>query len=211
MPNTLHIITPVSRPKNLPLIFVNIRETLNNLSINWYLSYDSDIPVRCDDLKLPKEDGNLKIKEFTSSIKSKYGDTNRNVVLDYLSNSPDISSNNWIYFLDDDNFIHPNLESIILRFDSYPNVLWIMFRQVLRNGDLYLEPLFPPMLNRIDTGNNLLRFSTIGSARQETTIGKANDYIFFSRVYNNLCKKYKNPEEYVVLLDDVGAYYNYLR
>ena len=94
------IITPSIRPDNL----LKIKESINfDFVDEWIIVYDG---------KKIKENPALfsseKIKEYVHSGDGGSGNSQRNFALDHVQN-PDT----YIYFLDDDNLIHPDLYSII--------------------------------------------------------------------------------------------------
>ena len=94
------IITPSIRPENL----LKIRESINLDYVDeWIIVYDG---------KKIKENPNLfsseKIKEYIYTGDGCSGNPQRNFALDHIQN-PDT----YIYFLDDDNLVHPELYTIL--------------------------------------------------------------------------------------------------
>lgn len=96
----LYAITPCSRPSNLSRIKCSIPQDMK-----WCVVYD----------KPTQEDKELQADYIYRAIsKSSLGDSCRNFALDNLP----LKDGDWIYYLDDDNLIHPNLLNIELD-DNY--------------------------------------------------------------------------------------------
>ena len=94
------IITPSIRPENL----LKIKESINLDYVDeWIIVYDG---------KKIKENPNLfsseKIKEYVFSGDGISGNPQRNFALDFVQNQ-----DTYIYFLDDDNLVHPDLYTIL--------------------------------------------------------------------------------------------------
>ena len=100
IPKKITIITPSIRPENLLIIQQSILFEYVN---EWIIVYDGN--------KI-KENPNLfssdKIKEYVYSGEGRSGNSQRNYALDQVQHS-----DTYIYFLDDDNLIHPELYSIV--------------------------------------------------------------------------------------------------
>ena len=92
------IITPCSRPRNIFKIY----NTLNfGYIYQWIIVYDTK---KVNIVKPLFRNINNKISEyFHSDVNSRWGNSQRNYGLDKIKNK-----NSYIYFLDDDNIIHPD-------------------------------------------------------------------------------------------------------
>src|SRR4051812_9883602 len=112
----LIIITPVTRPSNLPAIYNNLLSYVGReFSITWYVIFDK----RCEqDGREWKErfsrsgNPNLTIISVISDVENAVsGNAHRNQVLTLLEKElekhPELSDH-WTYFLDDNNILHPD-------------------------------------------------------------------------------------------------------
>ena len=107
----LSIITPCSRPLNLPTIYASILE-MNESNVEWIIIYDlDDIDERI--LAYEKEVPIILLKERRGLGK---GSMQRNAGLD-------ICSGDYIYFLDDDNLVHPMLYDRIRSYGEEDKIL----------------------------------------------------------------------------------------
>mgnify|MGYP003735106721 CR=1 FL=1 len=108
----------------------------------------------------------------------------------------------WIYFLDDDNLIHPALEKTFQQaLDQHPQADWFLFRQVRPDGVLYLAPHCPPRVGLVDVGQGIIRREAFGAARFEE-----DRYDADGRLFEQLAGT-TTPR----CIDQVAAYYNALR
>ena len=113
----------------------------------WWVIFDrnvADLPARPPDLPLGYWD-------YGQESDSVGGYSLRNECLEKIDSG-------WIYFLDDDNLIHPHLEIVfLLARRSFPAAQWFIFRQVRPDGTIYLRPQVPPRVNAVDIGQCVLR------------------------------------------------------
>jgi hypothetical protein len=177
----IHIVTPCSRPENLEYL----RET---------------IPAGCTwtvfmDYSTSKKDVPKGVKVIRSNLGGAWGHPLRNLALDYLQASA--SDNDYVYFLDDDNVIHPNWFEAVK--DSTGD--FINWAQCFRNGDPRLHATENPRIGTVDTASYMVRVGFIGKARFE--------YIYegdglFAQALMAGNPKIKTHQEYL-------CYYNYLR
>lgn len=151
MIDTLHIVTPVSRPNNLCWLADSIRDNLQNIPWDWWVVFDRAVTI-----PLKPDYQRIKYWEYGPDENSIGGFSLRNHVLDLIDSG-------WLYFLDDDNIIHPDLETTLLfSWKSYPSAQWFVFRQVRPDGSVYLHPQCPPRTNSIDIGQCVMRKDLIG-------------------------------------------------
>ena len=116
----LSIITPCTRPLNLPAIYASILQ-MNEVNVEWIIVYDLD---DIDERILTYED-KVPITLLKERGGFAYASNQRNAGLD-------VCSGDYIYFLDDDNLVHPMLfdrirsygeEDKILIFNQF-NIKW---------------------------------------------------------------------------------------
>jgi SAM-dependent methyltransferase len=98
------IITPSCRPDNL----IKTRESLNfNFIKEWIIVYDSSKVIK--NTKLFLDDvNNDKISEYFHNSRGISGNPQRNFALKNIKNK-----DTYIYYLDDDNIIHPNFYKLL--------------------------------------------------------------------------------------------------
>jgi glycosyltransferase involved in cell wall biosynthesis len=97
----LSIITPCSRPNNLPIIYSSLLEL--DCDVEWIVVYDSTV---IDERIRMYEKDSVPIKLHSTVRGYGKGGTQRNKGLD-------VCSGDWIYYLDDDNTICSNIMKII--------------------------------------------------------------------------------------------------
>ena len=180
----INIITPCSRPENLDKLYNSIKEFGDKEKIWWYIVYDF-------------EQGERKFKyipwarEFWFNEESCVGYPQRNYALDLIEDD-------WCYFLDDDNILHPDLigeiENIV---DG--RIEGILFRQELSSNDIRL---IDPRQCHMDIAQFALRKKLIGDKRFE--IGYTADGKFIQEIYNDNHDK-------ILRIEEPLCYYNYLR
>lgn len=182
----LNIVTPSYRPENIELMIDSIK-TITNMDVLWHICFDSN---KIEDV------GNIDINHklyYTKSEKRELsGNKQRNLILDNIEEG-------FIFFLDDDNIIHPNFNEILLNVKYGENYI---FKQIRKNGDLRFKPhnkcIYP---GRIDTAQILVSSCNL----DETTFWTVNYYSEYPFIYN------VNKIKPFIKLDIVGSYYNYLR
>lgn len=127
----LTIITPCSRPYNLPSIYESILN-MNSDDVEWIVVFDNiDI-----DYRILSYQENVPIKLFTSK---------RNEGDNYASRQRNVGINNstgdYLYFLDDDNLVHKFLYNKINLYGNGDNV--IIFNQFTKK----IQRKFPEKIN----------------------------------------------------------------
>jgi len=163
----LNVITPVSRPQLLPRIEKDLRERFSRIRPVWYCVFDSGIYVP----PLPVRDISVGFWGSTH-VPNSFGGPARNRMLDIIKDG-------WVYFLDDDNTIHPSFEEAFLEaIKSYPRADWFIFNQVRADGTLYLPATETPKVNHVDTGQCVLRRERIGNLRFNSEVYYA-DGLFY--------------------------------
>lgn len=177
-PNKLTIITPSCRPGN-----INKMKTNMNFSkiYKWIIIFDrTKVHPRSEKIIPPHP----QIIKGTVFLKGNYGNPQRNVALDSIAKDPNVS---FLYFLDDDNLIHPDLFSILpfLKRDTIYS-----FNQVGRSKTLM--DLFE------DTANYIVDFPFVRSHRWENT-----NSLYIENIYKENSSK-------CVFIDNEISYYKYL-
>ena len=164
----LTLVTPCSRPQNLPLIAESIKPGRNLFDVIWMVIFDNG--------ECPQ---------------SRVGNYQRNCALEAIIDG-------WVYFLDDDTLIHPELFGELAKVKTGA----VAFGQTLKDG---IRPASQATMKvcQIDMGQVAIRREVIGNARFALGIYEA-DGIFIESVYNS------NPDKWS-LIDKPLSYYNKLR
>jgi glycosyltransferase involved in cell wall biosynthesis len=179
----LIIITPCTRTWNLQ----KIKESIN-LTCEWIIVYDSETcnPIFCLDEWIIE----LNIKGGIS------GNLQRNLALDYCG------KNDWVYFLDDDNLLHPEFYALFLNDMWRPNLCGILFSQELPDGSIRKVDKDNVRVCCIDQAQYILHMSLI---REKRFIQQYEaDGIMIEQIY----KEHSNK---ILITNQVLCYYNKLR
>jgi hypothetical protein len=176
------IITPCSRPENIP----KIMESINFDFIHeWIIVYDGK------NIDSILEFDNPKIKEYIhTDEKSIKGTSQRNYGLDVLTDS----SNGYVYFLDDDNYIHHSLYKLINNLE--PGNIYTFNQENNKIGNLLGNTI---RVNRIDTAMFLVPISFTKNIRWNNS--GTHDGEFITEIYN------KYPEKWIYV-NEYMCYYN---
>ena len=187
----INVITPVSRPENLPQLRQSILQAQgDSIEVRWILVFDSysvgSAPAWA----------HTEYYTLDSAGKGLSGNPQRNLGLD-------ITTEGYVYFLDDDNIVHPGL------FKKAGEVLDAKHRamvvnQVNKRGKRRLQATPGLRPGYVDTAMVIMRRDLIGSLRWEP-YNYGADGEFFSTLYQ------RHPHDFVVLPNLDLSYYNYLR
>ena len=178
----LTIITPCSRQNNIQNLYDSIKFDKIN---KWIIVYDTS--KNRSYKKLYK--GNPKIIEVGCDDIGISGNSQRNYGMTLVNDG-------YIYFLDDDNIIHPNFWSII---DSLDNDFFYTFNQ-LRQDNTFIGNNIK--VGMIDTAMFVVHKNHIKNIKWNVDRYDADGY-FISDVFNNNRSKHK-------FINQIGSYYNFL-
>lgn len=185
-------ITPLTRPYNIDIIYQSIKQGLpDSVEWEWIIVEDGD--------SLLESSSNLYTKyiSYPSSGKGLSGNPQRNIALDH------VDCDNYVYFLDDDNIVHPNLFKRATKILENSNKALIS-SQSFKGGFIRLVPRPDTIVPcHIDTAQFLIPRNIIGDLKWEDW-NYCADGAFFSTLYN----QYK---ERFIITKEVLCYYNYLR
>ena len=167
----LTIITPCSRPGNLPRMKPGIDAGRVLIDIDWRVVFDTTV-CSC----YPVTDG--AIISGISVDGSHFGNGQRNAGID-------ATREGWIYFLDDDNAIHPKFfQGIAGAILTHPDKRAFAFQQSLfERGNRDVSPA-DMRANHIDMAQVLIHRDLIGSIRFELDPYNA-DGRFIEAVYQS--------------------------
>ena len=185
------IITPSYRVKNLRKILKTIKF---NEIFKWIIIYDgSKISENFKQFEKFEKIIELTYKSKDNEIRS----AQRNKGLDYIKeNFP--GENLFIYFLDDDNIIHPNFYDIIktLKINHFYTFDQQRNRYVLSGEN--------PKVYYIDMGMFLFDFKLVSNIRFRLDVFNGEDGIYIEECCKTDLKKH-------IYVPNVYSYYNYLK
>jgi len=181
--NKLTIITPSYRINNL----LEIKKSIDfNYVDEWLIVYDGNKIT--DNPNLFKNQENNKIKEYVYKGEGISGNPQRNYALDKITNP-----NTLLYYLDDDNIIHPNLYRLLNIIDNNKVYTFNQYNRIKGNNI---------NVGSIDTAMIIIPFNLCKNIRWIPHI-YASDGYYITECYNNN----KNLHIYV---DNDLCYYNKL-
>ncbi len=167
----LTVITPCTRLENLPAMAESIRPGRRLFELYWLVIFD--------------------MGEYPES---RCGNDQRNSGLELVNEG-------WIYFLDDDNIIHPTFfDRLAQAIRQNPEAAGFLFRQDL--GDNMMRKIIP-QVNLIDMAQMVIQRELIGEEHFEPPPYNA-DGLFIENLYREHAERF-------ILLDEVMSYYNRLR
>lgn len=186
---SLIIITPCGRPENIKQVY----ESINfDYVQEWIIVYDT----RRQPMN-KRFEGYEKVKEYAYDGEGTAGHQQRNYALNILTKN---KYNGLVYFLDDDNIIHPNFWNLLKRMNG--GCIY-SFDQVLKDGSTGLNGNTLEV-GSIDTAQCVIEMSAINNHRFEEDKYEA-DGIFY-KLIGSTCSKNQH-----IYFPEVGCYYNYLR
>ncbi|MDB4744117.1 glycosyltransferase family 43 protein [Verrucomicrobia bacterium] len=121
--NFVYIITPCSRPKNLETLYKSIASTFGD-NFLWLIVGDSS---KCNRHLSKFDSGNVRIIDHPNSYS---GNLQRNTGIEWVKKHS--KGGFWIYFLDDDNIIHPDIKHYFHEFTSSYDIVAVS--QCLKTG-----------------------------------------------------------------------------
>lgn len=186
----LTIVTPCSRPHNLPSMLPGIEAAAHCLGeVDWRIVFD---PSVCQPVDMPGAK-----MEVVDVPGSRFGNGQRNAALDKINDG-------WIYFLDDDNLMHPDFCAGLIRaMRDEPSKLAFAFHQQVEPHNVRRAYPDEMRVNHIDIGQICIKRDLIGACRFQPHPYNA-DGQFIEVLYNTA------PHAWG-FIDRVMANYNALR
>lgn len=190
----LSIITPCSRPHNLPIIYSSIL-SMNTDNVEWIIVYDNmDV-----DERIWEYEENVPILQYRTNrlVGDNYASRQRNLGME-------VASGDYLYFLDDDNLVHKLLYDKIDLYCGDNKI--IIFNQLtkkhtIKNTNSEFKNRL--LLGQFDTGqiavpNHLnTRWDVDKSWMEETH--------YIKNLINEV------GEDRFIFVDGIYTFYNYLR
>lgn len=192
---TIHIVSPVSRPWNLRAMRASIdRANVPGVEILWHVVFDSpSIRSAMKWRRLERRD-DVRYYAYPKLDRGISGNPQRNHALDRIEDG-------FVYFLDDDNVVHPRLLERAL--PHMREQRGVVVNQATADGRTRLVAAPDNVrVGAIDTAQVLLPRSVIGDLRWEP---------FDYRADGRFCEAAhrRAPDAFVFLSEDL-AYYNFL-
>jgi len=184
------IITPCSRKENLSSIYNDIKH--NSEILNWFIVYDSNTKTNMFNDYWIREDN------IEGGVT---GSAQRNLVLDLLSKI-DYGDDIWVYFLDDDNLLHPNMITTVNKYiKEMPDIMAFTFNQDLDNS-IRIGSYNNIRVTHIDTAQYIINLKLIKNNR--FIHDYCADGYFIESIYNDNKNKFFH-------INETLSYYNKLR
>ena len=184
------IVTPSYRVKNLPKILKSIRF---NEIFKWIIIYDGS--KISENFKQFKDKEKIVELVYRSEKNEIQGNAQRNKGLDYIYKNF-VDQNLFVYFLDDDNIIHPDFYELI------SNIKINLFYTFDQQRNRYVFSGEKPKVSYIDLGMFLFDFKLVKDIRFVLDKYEA-DGMYVEECCNSDIKKH-------VYLPKIYCYYNYL-
>lgn len=179
--NKITIITPSYRVNNL----LEIKKSINFDYVDeWIIVYDGSKITKNPNLFKNQE--NNKIKEYVHISNGISGNPQRNYALSKVTNE-----NTMLYYLDDDNIIHPNLYRLLKIMDNDKMYTFNQFNRLAGNNI---------NVGCIDTAMAIIPFRKCSNITWLTDIYEADGY-YIKRCYDN------NATSHIYVDNDL-CYYN---
>jgi len=177
----LIIVTPCSRPENLQKLYDSIN--FDKITL-WLIIYDTR------NLEFVKRFDNSKIVELECKDEGVAGHQIRNMALNIIMNG-------LVYFLDDDNIIHPFFWNLV---DHFNSGYIYTFNLLYKSGDIKFGN--NPTYGNIDTSQFVFDKSLVSDLRYNANNYSSDGYFINSLVDNN--------KEKTMYFNYIAAYYNWL-
>lgn len=179
--NKITIITPSYRVDNL----LEIKKSIDFEYVDeWIIVYDASKIV--DNPKLFENQENNKIKEYIYNCEGIYGNPQRNYALSKITN-PDTL----LYYLDDDNIIHPNIYRLMNIIDNDKLYTFNQYNRIKGNN---------VFINNIDTAMTIIPFRLCKNEKWILDKHNADGY-YITECYD------KNKNTHIFVDNDL-CYYN---
>lgn len=181
--NKLTIITPSYRTDNL----INVKNSINFDYVDeWIIVYDGSKII--ENPNIFNNENNNKIKEYIHKEEGISGNPQRNYALSMIKNT-----DTFIYYLDDDNVIHPSLYKLLNIVDK--NKMYSFNQEDGIKGNILKR-------NEVDTAMVLIDYKLCNNIKWLVNEYTADGY-YIEECYN------KNKESHIYINNDL-CYYNKL-
>lgn len=185
------VVTPCSRPQNLIAIAKSISGPFH-----WVVAYDSSVEqpfLKVDGF------GGLEQEHHKTNIHGTSGNGQRNIALEIVMSKAE--DQDFLYFLDDDNIMHPGLLKVLEQGRNGHNADMIAFPQLNPSGQIRLMPPIEPKVGNIDTAMMILRIGHVRNLRWHP-----NEYCA-DGIYAE--EAFKGATKYIT--NTPACYYNYIQ
>lgn len=179
----IHLLTACHRPDNLEEIAKSIPK-----ECNWIIVFDAMVE------NPPVIDGAVCME---SGMTGDFGAHNRN----YAFENYPFEDNDWIFWLDSDNIVHPNWYDRVKEFEKPDDndVCMITWNQLGKNMDVRLFATDNPIVGGIDAGSFMCKWKYAKHLRCSTNYTHDGEYAVACASMGK-----------VIAIDENLSYYNYL-
>ncbi|MDE2099475.1 MAG: class I SAM-dependent methyltransferase [Patescibacteria group bacterium] len=201
----LNIITPCSRPENLPQLAESLGSAPDYFRLVWWVVADGKTDTKSIRQKLNQNPMFRFIQLLVCRAKENVaGKAQINLVLDKIGNRQSATGNAWVWVLDDDNIAHPEFFRELHRIlSANPALQGVAFAQLNRQGGVRTVGENTVVECGIDQAQFILRRDLIGDERY--LIKYTADGEFAERLYK------KNPAAWWLFCNEPLTYYNWLK
>lgn len=190
----LSIITPCTRPYNLPIIYKSLLDLNGN--IEWIIVFDGDVDNRIKQY----EEKQVPILLFNKhrEIGDAYAAMLRNIGINN-------ASGDYLYYLDDDNLVHPLLYEKILGHTKYVDYKMLIFNQFSTKGEKRIInfSIKNNKIGYIDTAQIIV--SSQCKSRWDNSEKYVDEYPYITKLIQEI------GVENILWVDRCYSYRNYLR
>lgn len=189
----LSIITPCSRPYNLPAVYSSILE-MGTSDVEWIIIFDNiDIDER---ILMYEKNVPIKLLKSIRQEGDNYASSQRNIGIEN-------ATGDYLYYLDDDNLVHRYLYAKMNNYGDGDNIITfnqfsVHWERKLKNFDI--KKLLP---GELDTAQFLVPRKYKSRWRNDRQLAEEYDYIM------DLVKEV--GYEKFIYLDRLYSYRNYMR
>ncbi|MCA9053321.1 MAG: hypothetical protein KDA75_05765 [Planctomycetaceae bacterium] len=186
----LNVVTAVSRPANLATIQQHLIERLPSFDVRWHCVADIN--------KCRLRPGGLECHFWGESpVADRAGGAQKNLALGEIASG-------WVYFLDDDNTIHPRFDAALQEeIKLHPDAMGFVFGQASASGQtLRVAAARNVKMGAIDIGQLILRRIAIDAHRFLLDV-RASDWHLFEKVWGMHRER--------IHFSSVATFYNRLR
>jgi Glycosyl transferase family 2 len=194
---SLAVVTPCSRPDTLPALKASIEPGRAYFDISWHVVFDAN---RVPPSVLSWAQGGDRV--FSLGVEgSRVGNAQRNMALDNIEDG-------WVYFLDDDNLVHPELLPAMREaMEAHPVASAFVFPQIGGQNQYTKEARREHLrADFIDIAQIFWRRRTIGHARFEPVNAYNADGLFVEQI-----GRLQSGFEGFVFVNQPLCYYNAVR
>jgi hypothetical protein len=209
----LHIITPVSRPSNLPALYHDLisysAHTRKDVQLNWWVVFDKICGEQADHWKIRlsrNRNESFAINPIISvHEKADKGYTHRNTILDLLEENVETIDigQQWVYNLDDDNILHPYFLPLLLKKQPDDVDVLVVNQEQLNGYTRFIASWEGINTGKVDLAMLIFKIKALkGNRFNEAGTRPSEQFV------QAICNANKTQTQ---IINEKCSYYNYLR